>query len=173
MSQQWWKDDDQLLAALGAALRSERGVPAEFIATGKAAFSWRGIDAEPATFSCDPPLEGAAAELAGGRSEPASLRHLTFTSGELTLAIEVTKAAILGQLVPPGPGRAQARTADGTVVAAVIDQGGGFTIRPVPPGSFRLCCHAANGTGVLTDWLLLQDPRATRTPPDGLDSAPG
>jgi hypothetical protein len=30
MSQQWWKDDDQLLAALGAALRSERTpIPAE------------------------------------------------------------------------------------------------------------------------------------------------
>ena len=48
MSQQWWKDDDQLLAALGAALRSERSVPARFIKTGKAAFSRRGIDAAPA-----------------------------------------------------------------------------------------------------------------------------
>jgi hypothetical protein len=48
MSQQWWKDDDQLLAALGAALRSERSVPAGFIKTGKAAFSWCGIDAAPA-----------------------------------------------------------------------------------------------------------------------------
>jgi hypothetical protein len=44
MSQQWWKDDDQLLAALGAALRSERTVPAGFTSTGKAAFSRRGID---------------------------------------------------------------------------------------------------------------------------------
>jgi len=37
MSQHWWKDDDQLLAALGEALRSERSVPAEVIAIGKAA----------------------------------------------------------------------------------------------------------------------------------------
>jgi len=160
MSQQWWTDDDQLLAALGAALRSERSVPPEFIPVGKAAFSGRDIDAGLATLTRDPVFDGAQAELAGVRSEPASLRHLTFTSGELTLEIAATEDAIFGQLVPPGPGRVEARTADGTVVTAVIDQGGGFTIRRAPPCSFRLYCHAANGAGVLTNWLTLQDPPA-------------
>ena len=159
MSQQWWKDDDQLLAALGAALRSERTVPAGFISMGKAAFSWRGIDAELATLTYDSVVEGAEAEFAGVRPEPASLRHLTVTSRELTVEIVVTDDAILGQIVPPGPGRVEARTADGTRVTGVIDQGGSFTIvRPGPPGSFRLYCHATNGTGVLTNWLMLQDP---------------
>jgi hypothetical protein len=157
MAQQWWQDDDQLLAALGEALRSERNVPADFIAMGKAAFAWRGIDAELATLTYDSIFEGTEAELAGARSEPTSLRYLTFTSGERTLEIEVTDDAILGQLVPPSPGRAEARTADGTVVTAVIDQGGGFTFRPVPRGSFRLYCHAASGASVLTNWLMLQD----------------
>lgn len=158
MSQQWWKDDDQLLAALGEALRSERSVPAEFIEMGKAAFSWRGIDAELATLTYDSVFEDAEAELAGMRCEPASLRYLTFTSAELTLEIEVTDDAILGQLVPPGPGGVEVRTTDGTVVTAVIDQGGGFTVRPVPRGSFRLYCHAANGASVLTNWVMLRDP---------------
>ena len=158
MSQQWWKDDAQLLAALGEALRSERSVPAEFIAMGKAAFAWRGIDAELATLTYDSLFEGAEAELAGVRSEPASLRYLTFTSGELTLEIELTDDALLGQLVPPGPGRVEVRTANGAVVTAVIDQAGGFTIRPVPRGSFRLYCHATNGASFLTNWLTLQDP---------------
>ena len=157
MSRQWWKEDDQLLAALGEALRSERSVPAEFIAMGKAAFSWRGVDAELATLTYDSVFEDAEAELAGLRSEPASLRHLTFTSGELTLEIEVTDDAILGRLVPPGPGGVEVCTTDGTVVTAVIDQGGGFTVRPVPRGSFRLYCHATNGASVLTNWLMLQD----------------
>ena len=59
-------------------------------------------------------------------------------------------------VMPPGPGRVEARSADGTVVTAVIDQVGGFTIvRPNPPGTFRLYCHATNGTGVLTNWLML------------------
>jgi hypothetical protein len=158
MAQQWWQDDDQLLAALGEALRSERNVPAEFIAMGKAAFAWRGINAELATLTYDSFFEGTEAELAGVRSEPASLRYLTFTAGELTLEIEVTDDALLGQLVPPSPGRVDARTEDGSVVTAVIDQAGGFTIRPVPRGSFRLYCHAANGANALTNWLTLQNP---------------
>lgn len=158
MSQQWWKDDDQLLAALGEALRSERSVPAEFIEMGKAAFSWRGIDAELATLTYDSVFEDAEAELAGLRCEPASLRYLTFTSAELTLEIEVTDDAILGQLVPPGPGGVEVRTTDGIVITAAIDQGGGFTVRPVPRGSFRLYCHATNGASVLTNWVMLRDP---------------
>jgi hypothetical protein len=158
MSQQWWADDDHLLAALGAALRSGRSVPAEFIAMGQAAFSWRGITAELALLTYDSVLEDAATKLAGVRSEQASLRYLTFTSREFTLEIEVTADAVLGQLVPPGPGQVEVRAADVTVVTAVIDEGGGFTIRPFPRGAFRLYCQTANGRSVLTSWLLLQDP---------------
>jgi hypothetical protein len=158
MSQQWWMDDDQLLAALREALQYERIVPAEFIAMGKAAFTWRGIDAELATLSYDSALAGAGAGLAGLRSESASLRYLTFTSGELTLEIEVTEDALHGQLVPPGPGQVEARTADGDVVTVDMNQVGGFTIRPIPPGSFRLYCHTTNGTNFLTSWLVLRNP---------------
>ena len=162
MSQQWWKDDERLLAALRAALRSERDVPPEFIAMGKATFAWRGIDAELATLTHDSALEGAEAGSAGLRSESASLRYLTFISGELTLEIEVTQDALLGQLVPPSPGRVEVRTADGDVVTADIGQVGDFTIRPVPRGSFRLYCHTTDGTNVLTSWLMLRDPPAPR-----------
>jgi len=158
MSQQWWNDDDQLLAALDEALRAERRVPAEFIATGKAALRWRGIAAELAVLTYDSVFE-AAAEVAGVRSEPASIRYLTLTAGALSLELEVTADAILGQLVPPGPGRVEVCRADGSVVTAGIDEGGGFTIRPVPAGSFRLYCGAANGTSVMTNWLTLHDPR--------------
>ena len=158
MSQQWRENDDQLLAALGEALRSEHRVPAEFIAIGQAAFSWRGIDAELAVLTYDSIFEDAAAELAGVRSEQASLRCLTFTAGEFTLEIEVTIDAVLGQLIPPGPGRAEVRTEDDTVVTAVIDQGGGFTIRPVPRDSFRLYCQATNGASMRTNWLRLHQP---------------
>lgn len=158
MSQQWM-DDDRLLEALGEALRSGQRVPAEFIAIGKSAFSWRDIDAELAILTYDSVLEDAEAELAGVRSEPANLRYLTFTSGEFSIEIEVTADAVLGQLVPPGPGRVEVRTADGaTLITAIIHQGGGFTIRPVPRGSFRLYCHSANSASIVTNWLVLQDP---------------
>ncbi len=158
MSQQWWEDDDQLLAALRAALRSEHNVPAEFTATGKATFAWHDIDAELAALTYDSAFEGADAGSAGLRAESANLRSLTFTSRELTLEIEVTEGALLGQLVPPGPGRIEARTIDGDVVTAVIDQVGGFTICPIPGGPFRLYCHATSGASILTSWLTLKDP---------------
>ncbi len=154
MSQPWWEDDDELLAALGEAFRPEHQVPAEFLAMGKATFAWRGIDAELATLTYDSVFEGAGST--GSRSESASLRTLTFTAGELTLEIEVTEDALLGQLVPPGPGQVEVRTADGDVVTAVIDQVGGFIIRPVPRGSFRLCCHATNGANLLTKPFMLR-----------------
>ena len=158
MSQQWWEDDDQLLAALREAFRSARRVPAEFTATAKATFAWRDIDAELATLTWDSVLVGTEAELAGQRAESASLRSLTFTCGELTLEIEVTESALLGQLVPPGPGRIEARTIDGDVIAAVINQVGGFTICPFPRGPFRLFCHTMSGANVLTSWLALKNP---------------
>ena len=69
MSQRWWEDDNQLLAALREALRSERNVPAEFTATGKATFAWRNIDAELATLTYDSVFEGAEAGLAGLRAD--------------------------------------------------------------------------------------------------------
>jgi hypothetical protein len=158
MSQQWWENDDELLAALGEALRSER-VPGEFVAMGKAAFAWHGIDAELATLTYNSGFEGAEREVAGVRSEQAKLRYLTFTSEKLTIEVEVTDEALLGQLVPPGPGRVEVRAGSGTAVMAVVDQAGGFIIRPVPRGSFRLGCQAANGANVLTDWLMLRDSR--------------
>jgi hypothetical protein len=69
MSQQWWEDDDQLLAALREAFRSARSVPAEFTATAKATFAWRDIDAELATLTWDSISAGAGAELAGQRAD--------------------------------------------------------------------------------------------------------
>jgi len=156
MSQQWWEDDDELLAALHAAFGTD--VPAEFTATAKAVFAWRDIDAELATLTYDSVFEQAGSAGVRSEYEPASLRCLTFTSSEFTLEIEVTEGALLGQLVPPGPGHVEARTVEGGAVTAVIDQVGGFTLRPVPRGPFRLYCRTADDASVLTDWIMLEAP---------------
>jgi hypothetical protein len=161
MSQQWWNNDDQLLAALGEALKSGRDMPAEYIEMGKATYAWRGIHAELAILTYDSVSAGDEAELAGAsRAEPANLRSLTFTSSELTLELEVTADCVLGQIVPPQPGQVQAYTADGDVASAAIDEVGGFTIRPIPRGPFRLRCHTVEGTTVVTSQLILQEPPA-------------
>ncbi len=146
MSRDWWSDDNQMLDALGEAIRSAADMPAEFAEMGKAAYAWRGIDAELATLTYD-------------SVSAASLRYLTFASGDITLELEVTADSLLGQLVPPQPGQVQAITADGEVTRAAIDEVGAFTIRPVPRGSFRLHCQTAAGVHVTTHWFTLRDSR--------------
>jgi hypothetical protein len=148
----WWSDDDQLLASLRDALNEAGAVPRSVVAAGQAAFAWRNIDADLATLTHDSAHEGSP-ELAVTRSEPAPLRYLTFTSVELTIELEVTSDALLGQIVPPGPGDLEIRLATGEVITESIDAIGYFAIRPIPPGSFRLLCRIPTGASVLTGWI--------------------
>ena len=46
-------DDEQLLAALGEAMRARREVPGWFVETGKNAYAWHNIDAELAQLTYD------------------------------------------------------------------------------------------------------------------------
>ena len=153
MSRPW--DDDELLARLAEAQRATESIPREFIEAGKAAFAWRNIDAELAELVYDSALEEA--QLAGQMrgAEQAQLRALTFTSAALTIEIEVTGEALVGQLVPPEAGDVKVVTPAGEVQVEPIDDIGCFTIRPVPAGSFRIHCHTASGTFVTTNWLNL------------------
>lgn len=152
MPRSW--DDDELLAQLAEAQAAAASVPRDFIDAGKAAYAWRNIDAELAELVYDSALEEA--QLVGQiRAEQAQLRALTFTTPALTIEIEVTGEALLGQLVPPEAGEVKVITPAGEVQAEPIDDVGCFTIRPVPAGSFRIHCHTASGTFVATNWLNL------------------
>jgi hypothetical protein len=153
MASQWWSDDDQLFGALDDALRAARAVPRNFVETGKAAYTWHDVDAELAALTYDSALDEE--RMAVSRAEPAPLRALTYASTELTIELEVTDDALLGQIVPPQPGELEARLADGQVTTAPIDELGCFVVRPIPSGSFRLQCRTAGGSAVLTDWLSL------------------
>jgi hypothetical protein len=152
MSRPW--DDDELLTRLAEAQQAAESVPREFIEAGKAAYAWRTIDAELAELVYDSAMEEV--QLAGQiRAEQAHLRALTFTTSDLTLEIEVTAEAMLGQLVPPEAGEVEVITRAGKAQQEPIDDVGGFTIRPVPAGSFRLHCRTASGIFVATNWLNL------------------
>jgi hypothetical protein len=140
-------DDDRLLTELGEAVRTGKEVPAGFIATGKAAFAWRTVDAELAT------LTGTA--LIGTRAEPAAPRSMSFTAHELSVEVEVTADALLGQIVPPGPGEIELQQRDGSTRAVVVDEVGWFAFRPVPDTMFRLRVRTADGSAVMTEWVTL------------------
>jgi hypothetical protein len=153
MTSQWWSSDDDLMTALGDALRAARKVPPDFIETAKASYAWHNVDVELAALTYD----SSADHLAGvmTRAEPAALRSLTFAGRRLTIELEVIDAALHGQIVPPESGEVELQHADHTVSTAVIDEVGYFTVGPVPAGSFRLRCRTSAGYTAVTNWVTL------------------
>ena len=142
-------DPDPLLLELGAAVRDGQAVPASFLAAGRAAFAWRTVDAELATLAA----EGETAVVRS--AEPAQLRSFTLAARELSIEVEVTGDALVGQVVPPAPGRVVLQTARQEPVEAEVDELGWFTLQPLPSGMFRLHLTPSNGSAVVTEWLTL------------------
>lgn len=149
MSSPW--NDDELLAWLAEAQAAAENVPRDFIEAGKAAYAWRNIDAELAELVYDSAVDAHADATV--RTEQAHLRAFTFTSSALTIEIEVTDEALLGQIVPLQGGEVEVVTSAGSIQVEHIDDVGCFTIRPVPAGSFRLHCRMADGLAISTGWL--------------------
>jgi len=145
------RDDDQLLAALRAALRARQAVPDAFVEAGKGAFAWRQVDAELAQLTYDSRTDLTAAV----RSETASVRALGFTSAHLSIELEVNEDCLFGQVMPPRAGTLEARTSTGTSTETAVDEIGCFAVEPIPASPFRLHFQGADGTDVLTGWVTL------------------
>jgi hypothetical protein len=145
-------DDEELLAALSEAIRAREQVPEWFIETGKNAYAWHNIDAELAQLTYDSSRDRDAA--AAVRSEAASIRALTFTSGRLSIELEVGESTLLGQIVPPQTGTLEVHTAAG-VASTPVDEIGCFSVTPIPASPFRIRCRTEDGADVLTGWITL------------------
>jgi hypothetical protein len=146
--------DDELLGALAAAFREADAVPRDFVEAGRTAFAWHGIEAELAELAYDSDLQRD--DLAAlTRADTAVLRALTFVSAELTIEIEVTQGALLGQIVPPQPGEVGIRTRSGRRSDVPIDEVGCFAVHEVPAEPFRLHCRTSAGCEVRTTWVTL------------------
>jgi hypothetical protein len=146
-------DDEELLEALRQALRARRAVPAEFIQTGKNAFAWRNFGAELAQLTYDSTL--ALGEAAPTRAEPASIRGMTFTSANLSIELEVTQDAVLGQIIPAGTAMITVQPKSGPETVIAADEIGCFSVEPIPKCEFRLRCQTPGGLDVLTGWAAL------------------
>ncbi|WP_350275431.1 hypothetical protein [Kribbella sp. HUAS MG21] len=146
-----WHDDEKLIKALREALSAAGEVPAAFVEAGKAAFSWRTIDAELAALTYDSALDPLDALAI--RSESAVLRSLTFASDGWTVEVELTPGAVLGQLDPPEVGTVTARGDGGELATADIDELGFFVLGPPPAVPYRLVCTTQSGTTILTGWI--------------------
>jgi hypothetical protein len=147
---EWWTDDGQLLALLGAALDEARCVPADFVRAGQAVYRPPNLDAELAALIYD-----SEHELAVTRADTATLRALTFSSPGLTIELQVTGGGLLGQLVPAGPAVVEIQTRDGTAGETTADGVGCFTVHKPPRVPFRLRCRVGTRVDVLTSWITL------------------
>jgi len=145
-------EDDKLLAALRDALSPSEAVPAWFVETGKNAYAWHNIDAELAQLTYDSDSDQRVATAT--RSETASIRALTFTSGHLSMEVEVTDDNLLGQIVPPRAGTLEIHSKTG-ILTTTVDEIGFFAVAPIPDSPFRLRWRTAEGADVLTGWITL------------------
>jgi hypothetical protein len=144
-------DDDQLLAALGGAVRARQAVPDAFVDMGKGAYAWHRIDAELAQLTYD----SGTVRIAAVRSETTSVRALSFASAHLSMELEVTEDCLLGWVIPSRAGTLEAQTGAGASTETTVDEIGCFAVDPIPASPFRLRFRAAGGTDVLTGWVTL------------------
>jgi hypothetical protein len=145
-------DDEQLMTALGEAIKARDAVPSWFVQTGKNAYAWHNVDAELAQLTYDSRTD--ADEMAVARSETATIRALTFTSAHLSIELEVADGSLFGQVVPPQAGTLETRTKAG-MTTAPVDETGFFTVAPIPSGSFLLRFGTTDGAYVMTGWITL------------------
>jgi hypothetical protein len=151
-------DDERLLEALRESEVARQAVPPWFTQTARNAYAWFDIDAQLAELtydsSDDRELESTLRSVTI-RSEPASIRALTFTSARLAIELEVTANSLIGQIVPPRPGSLEQESRSGETATVSIDEIGCFCIQPLPGGAFRLRCRTEDGLDVVTNWFTL------------------
>jgi hypothetical protein len=146
-------DDEALLAGLKQALGARRAVPPDFVEAGKNAFAWHNIDAELASLTYDSALDSDRTLVL--RAESASVRALTFSSPHLTIELEVTPDALVGQVIPAQAMTVTVQPRTGEETELATDEIGCFSIQPIPAVTFRLHCQAAGDIDVVTGWITL------------------
>ena len=144
--------DDELLEALRRAVAARQDVPPDFVTAAKDAFAWHNIDAELAQLTYD---SRAAQDALATRTEAASIRALTFTSGSMRIELEVAQDSLVGQIVPAQPAVITLLSRSGGETAVTADEIGCFSLEPIPLGQFRLRCRTSAGVETMTGWITL------------------
>jgi hypothetical protein len=141
-----WDDDAVLLAGLGRALAEASATPERVGEIGRAAFTWRTVDAEL--------IELTVQDSVGDpvRAQTGPIRA-TFAGTGVIVETERDGDVLRGQLVPPGPGvvdvigGAETRSVD-------VSDDGYFVLRELPSTSIRLRIRVAD-VGFVTPWFGL------------------
>jgi hypothetical protein len=164
-----WAGDDALLTALTGALRPGVGLIDEVATQGRGVYEWRTVDDDLllAELSFDSQThqgmalretstlrEGGSGQSDSGEDEAAGPRVVVFEAAPLSIELEVTPERVIGQIVPPGPGRVSIETATSLTLQVTADEFGFFELPPLPPGPMRVRCDTETSR-LRTDWITL------------------
>lgn len=146
---------DAALRALGEVLRAEDGPPSDLVASAKALYTWRTVDAELAALTFD---SIASADLAGVRSGDAA-RSVTFETAAVVIDVEISPAGarfdLVGSLAPADARSLTLQHVDGGTTEVSVDGLGRFRVAGVAPGTVRFVVEASDTARVVTDWVGL------------------
>lgn len=153
-------EHDRLAADLRDLFSRHDPVPPLVTQAAKAVLGWRRLDAELAELVADSALD--AESLALVRGGQATLRSMSFSTGRVTIDIEIhgqgADRMALGQLSPAGRARIELQTAHQAAWTAIeSDDLGRFRTKLPAAGSIRLRV-ASDPTGtnwVETSWIPL------------------
>ncbi|HWF36297.1 MAG TPA: hypothetical protein VG295_13045 [Solirubrobacteraceae bacterium] len=153
--------DDPLLEELRTMLANDDPVPPLVTEAARAALGWRRLDADLAELLSDSSLEEESFALARGAG--AALRSASFSSGALTIDIEIrgegADLTLLGQLSPPSEARIEVQIPDEPGQATIAaDSLGRFRAKLPAARTFRLRIAVGDASGpdrIETSWIAL------------------
>jgi hypothetical protein len=143
--------DDELMLELKQAVATQWSAPETVMEAAKAAFDWRGIDAELEVLSAS--YDSLLAEPVGVRGPSVTApQMLVFDSEHVTIELELGTDVIMGQVIPAESNRIILERADGSHIQADTDDAGVFLVRRPTRGPIRLRFRHHH-TDVATDWI--------------------
>jgi hypothetical protein len=149
--------DEQLMDELRAFFAKVDPVPPLVIEAAKASLGWRRLDADLAELLSDSALVEGSFALTRGNE--AAARAVTFSSGELTIDIEVHvddgSRTLLGQLSPPAAAHIDIQAVHEAWFSAEADRLGRFRVRLPSGGPIRLRVLDSDGSPVETSWITV------------------
>jgi hypothetical protein len=152
MTTQAW-DDDAMVRELAVAMRDVGDLTERVRAAGAAAWTWRGIDEELelASLAYDSLIDAGPAVRSGAGGVG---RTVLFAGESAEVQVERDGDLLIGQVVPPAPGRLTAEDAQGRRTEAELDDIGCFSVaQPVgEPVRLRV---TAGPVRLVTDWIRM------------------
>jgi hypothetical protein len=150
--------DDQILDDLRRITRRRDTPPAHVREAARAALGWRAIDEELAELVADSLTEASSSTAVRSTSQPAAARTLCFEHDERGIEVEITahdgRYRIVGQLLPPGPGRVEIRTGGAARPIGIdTDDLGRFDANGLPRGPLSLRATPDEGGPFTTAWV--------------------